>query len=94
MDNSECLERGVHDPGIAQQEHPGVGANQKAGPEGQHDEVEEQGFVACGTSDVKREGKAQKQAEQCGNRREPNGTPQDGEIERIERPLVIFNSFN
>ncbi len=40
VDDAERLQGGVDQAGVAQQEHPGVGAHQEAGPEGQHHQLQ------------------------------------------------------
>ena len=46
------LQRRVDQAGVAQQEDPGVGADQEAGPERQHDELQVEVLVASAAREM------------------------------------------
>jgi len=65
------VEDGVDKAGIAEDEEPGIGADEEAGPEGQEDELEEEVLMAAGSGDEE----SQREAQQCA---EGRGKGRDG----------------
>ena len=90
VNQAELLQQRVEQAGVAQQEHPGVGANQKAGPERQHHQAEIEVLAPAGARDEQREREAEQQTERSGRARDPERAPEDGEIDGIDQALVTF----
>ncbi len=90
VDEAELLEQSVEQTGVAQQEHPGVSPNQKAGPKGQHHQSEIEILRPAGARDKQREREAQQQTERGGRAGDPKRSPENFEIEGIDEALIAF----
>ncbi len=86
------LEQSVHETGVAEDEEPGVSADEEAGPEGQKDELEPERFALPRPGDEEGEGEAEDHRERGGEGGDPDGAPEDGEIERVCKAGEIFES--
>ena len=65
-DEMQADEHGVDEARVAQDEEPGVGADEKTGPEGQQDELQIEVLASAGARDEERERKAEQRAESRG----------------------------
>ena len=75
---------------MAQQNHPRIGPHQKVGPEGQHDEEQQNRLPASGTAgnDIGQR-KAHDEAENRGHSRIPHGLSEDLPVQRMKEIEVI-----
>ena len=84
------LEPLVREALAAEQHHQRIGADQQIGPEGQHDTEQQPRppFLAC-EGDRHRDRKADDEADQRYQRGDRETLPEDAEIEKLGRALVI-----
>jgi hypothetical protein len=89
-DQPGSQKQGVEQAGFAQQEEPGVGAHEEAGPERQHDERQIEIAARAGTGDEQRQGETRRQADQRGGARQQDRAPEDPEVQRVGHPHPVF----
>ncbi len=91
VDDAGAEQDGVDQPLGAQDEHPGVGADQEARPERDHHQAEQEVLEARRRDhrDVVGDRVAHHQAEQRGDDRHPQRAPVDREVERLDRAPVV-----
>ena len=91
--DAEGLEDGVRDPVVTQDDHPGVGPDEVAGPEGQHHQDQQERLVAAAVArDPIGDGVADGQAQDGRQRRIPEGIPDRRQEDRIERLDVVVDA--
>ena len=86
----QAREDGVDQAGVAEDEEPGVGADQKTGPERQEHQLQVEAAALARARDEEREREAGGDAEGGGESGDPDRAPEDGEVEGVGKAGEAF----